>query len=875
MNIDLKKNRNFILCFLLLVGWFFPKLLLAQTNPSIKNHNISLQWEKKSEGYKLTHIKVLQGKKTIVLTHPLGKYTILYAEEKPSDEPLFSEVDERARSFPDTTDKHIFNKWRNALGAVPLNIAGTAIEFFPSQSKQNSENKITFSKETTQAKIKTSWEFHPTYKNDILVEMQLTAKQKGYFSMASPTLAIIPKKELSWGMIPGYFQGKNLASDLVLSYGYGQGIPNRPVVVRERTASTLSPLISSEQGYTLAVIPEPGQARDPWEKNKNTHNDWKMGLSLMNRQGALSPGLHHPVLGEDGSYMKKGETRTFRFRYTLQASGWYEVYKHAVNDIYNFKDVLSLKDTKEALSNRVLAMYKYLKNDSTSLWSVHQYENLKIGGQDYKGPVVGSDKDAMKNSDYGAMWMLASLTKDSILNEMRLPYARNFKLTQQQEKLGFFQGAALGQYYLWKSKQFVEEWGNYVEPIALTYYVMLDIGNILLFNPKDQVLRNRLRLGADHLIKWQHADGSWEVAYNRESKNPVFSDLKDLRPTFYGLLVAYRILGDKKYLHSARKGADWFIENAVNEGNFLGVCGDFRFVPDFATGQSVQALLDLYELTKKAKYKTAAIKAARIYTTSIYTHPIPNRSLKTVKGVEREDWEISQAGLSFEHGGLLGSANWNGPILLASHAGMFVRLFALTKDPLYINMARAAAWGQDAFVDPSTHVASYYWRKMDNGPGRFPHHAWWQVGWITDYLMSEIELRSNKKISFPRGFITPKVGPHQTYNFAPGKVFGSSAKLLLRSGLFTLNNERIDFMGAINEESKEFYAILLNDSDKEQQTNIQIDNEQIIKNKAVKFMGAFLLDANGKEENKIDNLKRRSFKLPPYGLKVIKVNYEE
>ena len=57
--------------------------------------------------------------------------------------------------------------------------------------------------------------------------------------------------------------------------------------------------------------------------------------------------------------------------------------------------------------------------------------------------------------------------------------------------------------------------------------------------------------------------------------------------------------------------------------------------------------------------------------------------------------------------------------------------------------------------------------------------AWWQIGWIMDYLMSEAEMRSNGAVSFPRGFITPKVGPHQTIGFESGLTYGKKANLVL------------------------------------------------------------------------------------------------
>lgn len=150
----------------------------------------------------------------------------------------------------------------------------------------------------------------------------------------------------------------------------------------------------------------------------------------------------------------------------------------------------------------------------------------------------------MKNADAGAVWMLAAMTGDSLLRHGRLPYIRNFKLMQQGGHGDRNRGAALGQYYLSKKGAFVEEWGNHIEPIGITYYTLIDIGNILLFEPQDTLLREKLREGADLLLSLQHPDGGFDVAYDKLTGKALFTDLEDLRPTFYGLLVAHRILGE-------------------------------------------------------------------------------------------------------------------------------------------------------------------------------------------------------------------------------------------------------------------------------------------------------------------------------------------
>lgn len=838
--------------------------LWAQENIALENQSISLQWAPTSKGYALTAITLKGDEESIAIAEPQGHYIGLYSPAMPDtsiNTPLF----EQSGGARFNAYKYIIQRVKDGFRSVPLNTAGEAISFLPSKAKVTAQG-VEFFQENAQFTAQINWSLDRLYPQDVLVEMKMKAKQAGYFSFASPTLFHTAPEELQWGMLPGYFQGSAIQPDLLLAYAYGQGIPKLPVVVRERTASTLSPFIQNKQGVTLAVIPEPGTAAHPWRYDKSSRSDWKLGLSLMNREGQLSPTLYHPVLGEIDSYLREGEERVFRFRYSIQKQDWFNVYKHAVYDIYDFGQAIKFKNTRESLTNRVLSMVKYLSDDSTSLWNVHSYQGMEIGAQSYLGGVVGADKDAMKNADYGAMWMLAHLTGDSVLREKRLQAARNFKLTQQQTAAGFFKGAAVGQYYLWKSKRFTEEWGDYVEPIALTYYTMLDIGNILLFEPEDKELRERLRSGAERLLQWQQADGSWQVAYDRHTEQAQFTDLSDLRPTFYGLLVAYRLLGDEKYLEAAINGANWYVAEAVKKGHFLGVCGDVRFVPDFATGQSAQALLDLYEVTDNDTYLAAAIQVAKLYTSSIYTHPTPTQQVKEVRGKRKEDWEITQVGLSFEHGGTLGSANYSGPILLASHAGLFVRMADLTGEQVFLDMARAAAWGRDAFVDSATHVTSYYWERMDDGPGPFPHHAWWQVGWITDYLIAEIVSRSDGQIHFPRGFITPKVGPHQSYGFAAGEIFGTSASLYLPTEVVSVANPQVDFMAAKASQGTDMYLILLNNSTVKQESAISLQELPA-------YSQAVLLDEKG---DKIRDLSLEdgnfTVDMPALCLKVIKLS---
>ncbi|MEM8969508.1 MAG: glycerophosphoryl diester phosphodiesterase, partial [Bacteroidota bacterium] len=592
------------------------------------------------------------------------------------------------------------------------------------------------------------------------------------------------------------------------------------------------------------------------------------GFSHRNRQGELSPTAYIPLLDHPDAQLEVGDSLSATFIYHLGSDGWFPALRLAMDSVYEISKRLALKENTQSLTTRIQRLLQYSLSDQTSFWQKMSFQNQPLGAQSYMGKVVGAEGDATKNSDIGAMWMMAKITDNKELIADRLPLVRNFKLLQQEPDADFFQGAARGQYYLSKSQRWVEEWGSHIEPIGVTYYTLADLSNILLFDPDDVEVRKAVQQGAERLLKWQQEDGSWVIGYDHQSLNPVYTDLQDLRPTFYGLMIAYQMLGEEKYLEAAKKGADWIIENSINKGHFLGVCGDLRFVNDFATAQTAQALLDLWELTEEEKYREAGIKTAKMYVSAIYSHPIASTETRKIRGRNLKGWQYTQAGLGFEHGGSIGSAASHGPILLSSHVGMFVRIAQLTGDRFFADLARAATWGRDAFVNPETGVASYYWVRMDQGAGNFPHHAWWQVGWIMDYLMAEASYRSDGLVHFPAGFMTAKVGPHKPYGFTPGTIGNDSVSLIFHPKTVQGLPPSTDLLMAKSTDNTSCYLILLQNDTEATDLSLQLNLQDILESNN---WTSSVWDDEAKTFNPIvENKKKINLSILGAGIRIIK-----
>lgn len=79
--------------------------------------------------------------------------------------------------------------------------------------------------------------------------------------------------------------------------------------------------------------------------------------------------------------------------------------------------------------------------------------------------------------------------------------------------------------------------------------------------------------------------------------------------------------------------------------------------------------------------------------------------------------------------------------------------------------------------------------------------------------MAEAELRSRTahgQVKFPRGFVTPKVGPHQSYGFAAGTINGEKATLIVNEDLVKVDSPTIDYILAESEKKDKVFVVLLN-----------------------------------------------------------------
>lgn len=358
--------------------------------------NTTVTFERTERGYAVTRAAAGD----LSLKSPSGECLVIFSAEKPTYDPIMP------KPYPEYPVNAINDRTYSAVG---LNTAGEAFRFLPEELAYSDGNTIVFRHCCDDFELVNTWYVSG---GDIILNQRLTARRDGWWSVQTPVLAEFDRTAFDWATIPGYYHSDRFNPDFHTALNYGIGIPEHPAVLFEGTCTTLTGVISDTQGLTLAVSALPGQSRDPWKYDHNTNGEWKVGLSLVNRDGLFTPSVYKPVLGEEGSFLKAGESTVLKSAYTLRRAGWYEVYSHVAHELNRLPEQLGMRETQFSLSKRLSMLRAHVLDDKASRWRTVELDGRTLGAQDYLGSVKDSDHDAMKNADYGTMWMLGRLTGD-------------------------------------------------------------------------------------------------------------------------------------------------------------------------------------------------------------------------------------------------------------------------------------------------------------------------------------------------------------------------------------------------------------------------------------------------------------------------------
>jgi hypothetical protein len=219
--------------------------------------------------------------------------------------------------------------------------------------------------------------------------------------------------------------------------------------------------------------------------------------------------------------------------------------------------------------------------------------------------------------------------------------------------------------------------------------------------------RREKEAGRDHLewLKWvkaycdwlltqQSNDGSFPAAW-QAGTGQVIREGKTTSYVPVPVLVRLsEVTGQKKYLNSAIKAAEYIWTYFGSKGVYLGATGTGNNIADKESGMlSIEAFLALYDNTKDPKWLERA-KAAADYTESwiwIWNVPMPldadDASLHWKKGVPT----IGVNGIGSDGpGGVDQYLDWSVP--------SYAMLYKLTKDEHYLDVARVLLHGTKAML---------------------------------------------------------------------------------------------------------------------------------------------------------------------------------
>jgi hypothetical protein len=627
--------------------------------------------------------------------------------------------------------------------------------------------------------------------HDSLLELKFTPLKAGWYSVGYTGAMPVSSSSLQQLWQPHVWQELRF--------------PEKPFLSIESMCS-LPAVLMTAQGNTVGVAAHP--AEGPYRLPTTANS--RYGVALRNQQGQAQPMLFAPVLGGTESHMDAGQTYSFRMHMVQRQGDCDACFRWLAQGLFGFHDYR--ENVGCSLNTTLENMLQFAMNDAQSGWIAD------LRGSDYTTDVPGT----VKNVSALHPLSLALVTDNPDIYQRRALPMMEYLLSRQKYLFAIREGiTGQGASHLLRGPAAeVSELAALFEMTGRRNSVLSESA-VSLFDKPRALNLNMVSAG-----------GSWQNA-----------------------LALYRLTGEHGYLERAEQGADAYLQNRlkVTQQDFADVHVETggQFWTDYAP--KWVDLFELYEETKKHGYLEAAARGARMYTEYSWMHPrIPDGETTVNKGgqvpvynkrqisdpqpmqaAEQSvpAWILSQIGLTPEASR---THTENPAIMLAHFAPYMLRIASLTQDSFLHAVARSAVVGRyqnfpgydingeftNVYARPDYPLRGYTELTYNN---IYYNHVWPHIALVTDFLVSDAEVKSAGKIRFPSryaqgyAFLSSKV-----YGDRPGEFYGDGdVRLWMPRQLLSTDNIQVNYVSGFG--NGRFYLALMNQSTAEQTVCISLN----------------------------------------------------
>lgn len=531
-------------------------------------------------------------------------------------------------------------------------------------------------------------------------------------------------------------------------------------------------------GHTLGVVADPSEYPfDPLPLAENS----RFGVALRNEEGKAQPMLFAPVMGGLGSALKYGQHYDFSMQLFIEPMEMLTAYKHLATDVYGFNDYRS--NGPHQLNRTLDNILDY----GMSHWS-YFVDSLK--GCAYSTDVPG----AVKNVSSLNPLEMAIITDDKEIFDKRAYPIMEYLLSREKFLFSLDREQ--------KIQDPSRKLNGPVAPVselAALYDISQGVSDAFLTLAEKEYHSGRIRN-----LNEMDAGDTWQNA-----------------------LALYRATKDSSFLVKAVDGARAYIQNRIDT-----LSEDFNdqdAAPFFWTGFTPDyiCLFQLFEATGNREFLDAAHQSALRYTQFVWFSPeIPDSNILVNKGgvaplywylkskghlpmKAAEEyvpaWRLSAIGLTPESSGTCAGHR---AIFMANHAPWMYRIGYHAKDKFLMDIARSSIVGRYSNF-PGYHIntaRTTIYEKPDYPLHPFKelsvnsfhfNHIWPLASVLTDYLVTDVYVKSKAAIDFPSEFIEGYAYlQSKFYGHKQGAVYGESAWLWMPKKLLELSSDEINYLSA-------------------------------------------------------------------------------